>query len=88
MIKSKEALAYAFTHLFNILRMWAVANGASVFLSWEQDKCFPAHIPNELPNPSLTCKEFGDRMQPFIVRLYEDYFRRLDTLAESEAEAK
>jgi hypothetical protein len=88
MIKSKEALVYAFTHLFNTLRTWAVANGASVVLAVEQDKCFPAYIPDALPNPSLTCTEFGDRMQPFIVRLYEDYFRSLDTLAMSEAEVK
>jgi hypothetical protein len=87
MIKSKAALAYALNSCFFALRYWAGENGASAYLSWEHDT-IPEEMPEALPNPSLTCDELGHKLTLYYAALYENYFRRLDTLAESEAETE
>ena len=87
MIKSKAGLTYALRLCFDALEFWASNNGASTFLSWETDR-IPDEMPEALPNPSLTCDEFGHKVTPYYTALYENYFRHLDTLAKSEAEAE
>ena len=87
MIKSKAALVYAINNCFFALQYWARENGASQFLSLQHDS-IPEGMPEELPNPRLTCDAYGHNMTPLLARLYEDYFRRLQTLAESEADAE
>jgi hypothetical protein len=87
MVKSKTALVYALNSCFFALQYWAGENGASQFLSLELNS-IPDEMPEELPNPSLTCDELGHKLTPYYAALYENHFRRLDTLAQSEAEAE
>lgn len=86
MIKSRDALAYAIDCVLDALYDWSSVHGHGIALQW--NRSIPDIIPEALANPSLTCNEFGHKMQPLLVALYEDYFRRLDTLAESNAEAE
>ena len=86
MIKSLEALKYAINFIKSLLQEWACESGMMVAVDWMEDT-IPSNFPVSLPNPLQTCEEFGRKIQPLVVRLYEDYFRRLDASEESEAEA-
>eukprot|EP00966_Prymnesium_polylepis_P036376 844051-Prymnesium_polylepis.2 len=77
MIKSKDAMRYAIGCVLGALYASDVLAGVNVYMHWDRDS-IPDGIPEELPNPSLTCQENGHRMQPLVARLYEDYFRRLE----------
>jgi hypothetical protein len=87
MIKSKAGLLHAIDNCFFALQHWAAENGANQFLSLQHDS-IPDEMPEELPHPSLTCDEIGHKLTPYYAALHENYFRRLDTLAQSEADAE
>ena len=87
MIKSRDGLAYAISRVFQALYVYTAAHGHGIALQWDRST-IPDDMPEMLPSPSLTCDEYGHKMTPYLAQLYENYFRRLDTLAVSEAEAE
>ena len=86
-IKSKRAFKYALaTLLMKMEYLNTDKHNLSEYLALIEVLTlndFIDVIPAQLPNASLTFDEYGQRMQPLIVRLYYDYFRLLRNKAEA-----
>lgn len=92
LIKSKDALVYALKTLLSAFHDWTRSNGGC-HTNCDPDVCIPEQLatvaellPQQLPNPSLTCEEFAAKMGVLVARMIEDHDTRAATLAKSKAE--
>ena len=81
-IKSKEAVMHLSRKLNDALRFW-VKDENRVVINMDGIDEYLRGLPSQLPNASLTFDEYGRRMKPLILRLYDDHFRLLRNRAEA-----